>query len=370
MSKFIKDSVKEIEISGIRQFNEYANSFDNVLKLTIGELDFNTPISIKEKAIKAINNNQTRYTTNKGIESLRTKIGNKYGYTSDEVILTVGTTEGLHITLSSIIDKDDEVIIITPSYVGYKPLIDIYHGKTVLFDSLHETITKENLQKLVTSKTKAIITTSPNNPTGYVLTKTEMDEISSFVLENDILLISDEIYSTITFDTYHSFSEYKELKKNLIILDGFSKSHAMTGFRIGYVVGDESIVKHLVKVHQYSVTSTSTISQFAALEAVKTDNKDMVNELEERRNIVLRKLDSLGISYIKPNGAFYVFFDVLEDSITFCKDLVKETGVALIPGDYFLGNTSTFVRLAYSVDKITLLEALDRIETFIKKRKS
>ena len=371
MSKFIKQAVKDIEISGIRTFNALANHVDGVIKLTIGELDVNTPEIVKIAAIKAISNNQTRYTENKGILELRKKIAEKYKhYASDEVILTVGTTEGLGIVLKSIIDEGDEVIIPTPGYVGYLPLITLEKGivKTINTIKDDHKITKESLLKAYSKHTKALIITNPNNPTGNVLSLPEMELIKDFVLEKDIVLISDEIYSSIVFEKeFYSFSKYPELKTNLVILNGFSKSHAMTGFRIGYVVSNIEMINHFVKVHQYNVTSTSTISQYAALEAIDVQYDSMVKSLSHKRNLVLQSLDELGFPYIPSNGAFYVFFDISKyklSSYDYCVKLLNEFKVALIPGEYFLGNHKEFVRLSYAVSEDKLIKALELLKAF------
>lgn len=364
MSKFIKEEIKNIEISGIRKFNQIANTYKGVIKLTIGELDFDTPQYIKENAIKAINKNRTRYTENKGIKPLRTQIAKKYKhYTSDEVILTVGTTEALGLVIKSVISEGDEVIIKAPGYVGYEPLIHLENGTVKLIDEF----TPKALKNVLSDRTKMILTTSPNNPTGQVIDKVTMDYLKDFVLEHNLLLVSDEIYSDICFTEYHSFGEYEVLKQNLIILNGFSKSHAMTGFRLGYLVSDQSIVDELVKVHQYNVTSTSTISQYAALDAIDKPFIEMVSTLKRRRDIVLEVLDELGLTYYQPDGAFYVFFNIAPfkmDSEAFCLKFLEEYNVALIPGEYFLGNKKDYVRLSYAVSEKSLLEALQKLREF------
>lgn len=355
MSRFVKEEVQNIEISGIRKFNQIASEVPGVVKLTIGELDIYSPENVKQAAIKAIEKNLTKYTKNKGIELLRKKIANKYShYSREEVILTVGTTEGLSIVLKSIISEGDEVIIPTPGYVGYAPLITLEKGIVKEIDTTISNfkITRESLINAYTNNTKAMIITSPNNPTGSVLSDEEMDIIKDFVLEKDILLISDEIYSEIVFEKEHkSFGSFKELKNNLVVLNGFSKSHAMTGYRIGYVLSDIELINEFVKVHQYSVTSTSTISQYAALEAIKGEYKDVVEILSKRRSYVLNQLNEIGLPYIPTDGAFYVFIDVSKydmSSEEYCLKLLHEYKVALIPGEYFLGNHKNYVRLSFA----------------------
>jgi aminotransferase len=374
MSKFVKENLKEIAISGIRQFNQKADLVEDVIKLTLGEPDFNVDDKIKEAVKEALENNKTRYTLNAGIEDLRKEISLKYPlYHEDEVIITVGTTEALATIIKSIISPGDEVIIPTPAYVGYEPLILLDGGIVKTFDLIdnNKSITKEVLDSLYTEKTKALIITNPSNPTGLVLTTQEMDDIKDFVLEKDILLISDEVYSEIDYsNTFTSFSNYLELKENIVCVNGFSKSHAMTGFRIGYMVGDLLLMKHLLKTHQYSVTSASSISQYAALRAFTLPNQHMVDILRERRSYVMSRLDQMGLSYIKPMAGFYIFVkisDYSKSSIAFCEKLLYIGKLACIPGESFLGNHKDYIRISYALDIKELEKALDRLKAFIQK---
>ena len=377
MSEFIKDSLKEIAISGIRQFNQKANEVEGVIKLTLGELDFNTPETIKQAVTDALANNFTKYTENKGLKELRKKIALKYEYYHhDEIIMTVGTTEGLAIIIKSVIDKGDEVIIPTPAYVGYKPLI-VLEGATVNELNLLDTnfaITRESLESVYSEKTKMMIVTNPNNPTGIIFSSDEMDIIKEFVLDKDILLVADEIYSEIDFyNKFSSFTKYPELKENLLCLNGFSKSHAMTGFRIGYIVGEELMMKHLLKTHQYSVTSATSISQYAAITACDTDTRYMVETLFKRKKYLCQRLDDMGLTYINPEGAFYVYCNISKyskTSIGFCEKLLYQYKVACIPGYTFLGENREYIRMSYALKMEDLEEALNRLETFIDKLKS
>lgn len=374
MSKFIKDTLKEIEISGIRQFNQLASNVDDVIKLTLGELDFNTPDSIKDAIKDALDNNHTRYTVNAGIEELRVEIAKEFKhYSKDEIIITVGTTEGLSTVIKSVISKEDEVIIPTPGYVGYKPLILLEGGTVKEVDVLKTNfnITKESLENAYTTKTKAMIVTNPNNPTGKILSDDEMNIIKDFVLEKDILLLSDEIYSEIDFDfKFKSFTDFEELKENLICLNGFSKSHAMTGLRVGYILGDIEVINNLLKTHQYSVTSAASISQYAALEAMNVNSTFITKTLKKRRDFLIQKLDEMKLPYITPDGAFYIFVDIKDyatSSTKFCEDLLYKQRVACIPGEAFLGDNKTYIRLSYATDMESLDEAMKRLKAFIKK---
>ena len=374
MSKFVKDDLRKIAISGIRQFNQKADEMEDVIKLTLGELDFNTPNEIKMAVREALDNNQTKYTLNAGLDELRRRIAlNHPHYNHNEIIITVGTTEGLSTVIKSVIGPLDEVIIPTPGYVGYKPLIMLNGGKVVEVNITKSNfkITKESLQNAYTEKTKAMIITNPNNPTGLILDDNEMEVIKDFVLEKDILLIADELYSDIDFtETFKSFTDYISLKENLVCLNGFSKSHAMTGFRIGYMLSDELLSKHLLKTHQYSVTSATSISQHAALKAMDVPNEGMLEILLERKNYILQRLDNMNLEYITPDGAFYVFVNISKysnSSRAFCEKLLYIGKVACIPGISFLGEHDDYIRMSYALDIEKLKKAMDRIENFLTK---
>jgi len=376
MSKFIKDQVKDIAISGIRQFNQKANDVEGVIRLTLGELDFDTFPHIKEAVYQAAQNNKTRYTPNAGIEELRKKISLRYEhYNMTDIIVTVGTTEGLAIIIKSVIGPGDEVIIPTPGYVGYEPLVHIEGGvvREIDLTTSEFRITKEQLEAAYNENTKAILITNPNNPTGIILNEDEMTTIRDFVLEHDILLIVDEVYSEIDFyGKFRSFSRYKELKDNMLVLDGFSKSHAMTGFRIGYILGDELTIKELLKTHQYTVTSATSISQYAALAAHDDDSTQIMNELRKRREYLCDIFQREQIKCICPEGAFYVFIDISaysKSSIAFCERLLYRYKVAAIPGESFLGRHADYIRISYAIDMDDLQEAIERLMAFIRERK-
>ena len=250
--------------------------------------------------------------------------------------------------------------------MGYKPLIQIEEGivKEIDMMELNFQITKESLEKAYSSKTKMILLSNPNNPTGKILSKQEMDTIRNFVLEKDILLVSDEVYSAIDYQCkFRSFATYPELYENLLVLDGFSKSHAMSGFRIGYILGEPLTIKELLKTHQYSVTSATSLSQYAALAAQEADIDWILEELDIRRKYVLEQLQKAGIEYIEPDGAFYLFIKVspfMRSSIAFCERLLFRYKVAAIPGSAFLGNYQDYIRISYAIDMNVLEEAMNR----------
>lgn len=372
MSKFIKDQVKSIAISGIRQFDMKAAYVDDVVKLTLGEIDFDTFDHIKQAVSDAALQNKTRYTPNAGIEELRKEISWRYeDYNIENIIVTVGTTEGLSTIIKSVVQQGDEVIIPTPAYVGYKPLITIEQGIVIEVNTVDTNflITKDALEAAYSDKTKAMLLSNPNNPTGLIYSKEEMDIIKEFVLKHDILLISDEVYSEIDFyNKFLSFAIYPELRENLLVLDGFSKSHAMAGFRIGYIVGDSLTIKELLKTHQYSVTSATSLSQYAALAARKEDSAFIVKNIIKRKNYITGRLDEYGIDYIAPDGAFYILVDIspyMSSSIAFCERLLFRHKVAAIPGSSFLGETNGYIRISYAIGMKRVVLAMDRFFAFI-----
>jgi len=372
MSKFIKKEVNDLSISLIRQFNEKAKQVNDVIKLTLGELDLDTFPHIKEAMILATNKNQTRYTANAGILSLRKKIASLYPhYTEDNIILTVGTTEGLAIVIKSILEEGDEVIIPSPGYVGYEPLISLEKAKAINLDLTltHFKITRAALDNIYSPRCKAIIITNPNNPTGKVLDLVEMETIVSFVKDNDLFLIVDEIYSQIDFTgRFQSFSQFTSLKQQMVILNGFSKSHAMTGLRIGYLLSDVSLTSAFLKVHQYTVSSTSSISQYAALAANINDTISITETLRKRKDFLCRAFDQMNIDYVTPEGAFYLFVNIQRfglSSMTFCERLLTEARVAVIPGEAFFGSPKNYIRLSYAASMDELKEAIHRIQAFI-----
>jgi aminotransferase len=373
MKKFIKPQIKKIAISGIRQFDMKASYVDDVIKLTLGEVDFDTFDHIKKAISWAAENNKTHYTPNAGIDELRKKVSLRYPdyYNLENVIVTVGTTEGLSTIIKSIINPGDEVIIPTPGYVGYKPLVLIENGKVIEMDiSKHNfKITRELLDECYSDKTKMLLLSNPNNPTGKILSDVEMDIIKEFVLEKDILLVSDELYSEIDYSNkFTSFAKFPSLYENVLILDGYSKSHAMSGFRIGYILGEPLMIKELLKTHQYSVTSATSLSQYAALAAKDTDAKEILAKLEKRRDFIKSQLDQHHISYIDPDGAFYILINIspfLKSSVAFCERLLFRYKVAAIPGSSFLGELNDYIRISYAIDFELLKEAMSRFFDFI-----
>uniref|UniRef100_UPI00242D99B5 aminotransferase class I/II-fold pyridoxal phosphate-dependent enzyme n=1 Tax=Clostridium tyrobutyricum TaxID=1519 RepID=UPI00242D99B5 len=320
MEELINKRVKEIQISGIRKFYNMTLKYPDVISLTLGQPDFNTPEHVKEAGIKAINANKTKYTENPGLLELRKEISKyiklKYGMDYDpynEIIVTNGASEGIDSTLRTILDEGSEVILPGPVYPGYEPIIKMCGAVPKYIDTRKNNfkITAEDIGKNITSKTRCIILPYPSNPTGAVLTKDEVQKIADVLRDREIFVLSDEIYSELVYDRNHfSIASIPGMKEKTIVINGLSKSHSMTGWRIGFILGPSYLTKHIVKVHQYNATCASSISQYAALEAVKNGSDDplaMKNEYKKRRDYIFNRLINMGFEVAKPDGAFYIF---------------------------------------------------------------
>lgn len=385
MESYINEQVKNIEISGIRQFFNMVGNKQDILSLTIGQPDFPTPSHVKEKTKEAIDDNQTTYTHNAGILALREAIASfiNTNYQLDydpvnEIIVTVGASQAIDITLRTLLMDGDEVLLPGPVYPGYEPLIKLAGGIPISIDTRQTgfKLTADLIEKHITAKTKAIIIPYPSNPTGVTLTKEELKEIASIIEKHNIFLIADEIYSELVYDTSHfSIGQFRSIRNKVIIINGVSKSHSMTGFRIGYILATDWLAKHILKVHQYNVSCASSISQYGALEAIKNGQQDpieMKKVYRERRDYVYERLKQMSIDTYLPDGGFYFFLDIThlkKDSFSVALQLVEEAKVALVPGSAFSKYGEGFLRLSYAYDMDTLKEGLDRIEPFISKNK-
>ncbi|RCW71845.1 aminotransferase A [Saliterribacillus persicus] len=381
MKDLINNRVEKIEISGIRKFFNMVADYDDVLSLTIGQPDFHTPTHIKEATIAAINNNQTTYTHNAGILPLREAIHSfqkkHYDINYDpasEIIVTVGASQAIDISLRSILNEADEVILPGPVYPGYEPLIKLAGGIPVHVDTRDNNfkLTKSLIEKAITNKTKCIIMPYPSNPTGVSLTKDELKEIAALIKENNLFLIADEIYSELTYHKKHvSIGIFTEIREQTIIINGLSKSHSMTGFRIGYLLTTNWLCSHILKVHQYNVSCASSVSQYAALEALtigENDSLSMKEEYVRRRDYVYDRLQKMGIKTILPDGAFYFFIPIKKEglnSFEIALELVKTQKLALVPGDAFSQYGEGYLRLSYAYSMTTLQEGMDRLEKYL-----
>jgi aminotransferase len=379
LENLINPNVKEIEISGIRKFFNMVAGTKDMISLTIGQPDFPTPLHVKEAGKKAIDDNFTTYTHNAGVLELRQAAANyvqeKYGLSYDpesEVIVTVGASEAIDIAFRTILDKDTEVILPGPVYPGYEPIIRLCGAKPIYADTTQNQFrfTAAIIEKYITDKTRCIVLPYPSNPTGVSLTKKELTEIAELLKDKDIFVLADEIYSELVFDQKH-FSIGTIHKNKTIVINGLSKSHSMTGWRIGFIFAPEYLTKHMIKVHQYNVSCPTSISQMAALEAL-TNGKDdallMKYEYIKRREYVFNRLQQFGLEIVKPDGAFYFLVKLPEgytDSFEFALELVKQAGVAVVPGSAFSSLGEGYFRLSFAYSMETLEEGLDRIGRFL-----
>ncbi|NMD71898.1 aminotransferase A [Bacillus sp. DNRA2] len=380
MEHLINQKVQEIEISGIRKFFNMVADTKDMISLTIGQPDFPTPIHVKEAAKQAIDENFTSYTHNAGMISLRKAAADFYKkkYSMDyqpesEVIITTGASEAIDIALRTILSEGTEVILPGPVYPGYEPIIHLCGAKPVYVDLREHQfrMTAAVVKSYITEQTRCIILPYPSNPTGVSLTRAELQEIAALVKGRDIFILADEIYSELSFEREHvSIASF--IKEQTIVINGLSKSHSMTGWRIGMVFAPENIAKHMLKVHQYNVTCASSVSQMAALEALTTGIDDalpMKKEYLKRRDYVYERLVAMNLDVIKPDGAFYFFVKMPNTSLNsfeFCLSLVEKVGLACVPGSAFSQYGEGYFRISYAYSEATLEEALNRLESYLK----
>ncbi len=382
-AKILSGKVQEIKPSGIRKFFDLLGDRKDVISLTVGEPDFMTPYHIREAGIESLEKGRTFYTSNNGILELRREICNylnrRFGLVYEpksEVIVTVGGSEAIDLTVRALIEPGDEAIIPVPSFVCYGPIVELAHGKPVFIETKEEDNFKlrpEALRAAITPKTKLLILPYPNNPTGAVMTKDELEEIAQILEGTNIMVLSDEIYGELTYGRRHTaFATVGNMWERTITVSGFSKAYAMTGWRLGYLCAPKELVTQMHKIHQYAIMCAPTTSQLAAIEALKHGDPDiemMANEYNRRRKYILDGLRKMGIDTFEAEGAFYVFprigkFGLSSDD--FCQKLLDEKGVAIVPGNAFgdCGEGYARISYAYSVEHIT--EALKRMNEFIK----
>lgn len=382
MEHLLNQHVKDIEISGIRKFSNMVSQTDGLISLTIGQPDFPTPAHIKNAGIKAIEADFTTYTHNAGTLELRKAASHfaaeKYGLDynpESEVIVTMGASEAIDITFRTILTEGTEVILPGPIYPGYEPIIRMMGAIPVHVDTRQSQFrfTLDLIKPYITDKTRCIVLPYPSNPTGVSLTEEELKEIAGYFKDLDIFILADEIYSELTFGRSHK-SIGCFLKEKSIIINGLSKSHSMTGWRIGFLFAPENIAKHILKVHQYNVSCANSIAQKAAYEALTAGLNDAVTmrkEYEARRDYVFQSLQAMGLETVKPEGAFYFFVKIPDtiplNSFDFALDLVKESKVAVVPGSAFSKFGEGYFRLSFACSKETLELGLGRIEQYLQK---
>lgn len=379
----ISKKITTIKPSGIRKFFDVANEMEGAISLGVGEPDFNTPWHIREEGIYSLERGKTHYTSNAGLKELKIEICKylkrryslEYDFNS-EVLVTVGGSEAIDVALRAMLDPGDEVILPQPSYVSYEPCIVLADGVPVILELKEENefkLTKEELLDAITEKTKILIMPFPNNPTGAIMTYEDLKEIVDIIIENDIYVISDEIYSELTYDGNHfSIAAFPGMKERTIMINGFSKSYAMTGWRLGYACGPKNILEQMIKIHQFAIMCAPTTSQHAAVEALKKCD-GVVTEMREtynqRRQFLMHRFKEMDIPCFEPFGAFYVFPNISKFGMTseeFAMELLNKEKVAVVPGTAFGDCGEGFLRISYAYSIENLKVALDKIEHFIK----
>lgn len=379
----LSEKVKGIKPSGIRKFFDIAASMDNIISLSVGEPDFKTPFPIRKAAIRTLEKGKTAYTANAGMAELRQeivlylkeRINVEYDPVSD-IIVTVGGSEAIDLSFRAILNNGDEVLIPEPSFVCYAPLVTMAGGVPVTIETKAENLfklTPEQLLEKITPKTKALVLPYPNNPTGAVMRRNELEAIAEVLRERNIMVISDEIYSELTFggERHVSIAEIDGMKERTIVINGFSKAFAMTGWRLGYAAGPAPIMKQILKLHQYGIMCSPTVSQYAAITALRECRSDveyMVSEYDMRRRLIVDGFNRMGLPCFEPEGAFYVFPCIKSTGLTsqeFCQRLIYDKQVAVVPGDAFGDCGEGFIRVSYAYSIKHITTALSRIKEFI-----
>jgi aminotransferase len=380
MKNRFSTQLDKISPSGIREFFDLVISQKDVISLGVGEPDFSTPKVICNSAIDALEKGQTSYTSNKGLLSLREEISyylNKKFQSSydasSEILITNGVSEGVDLALRAILNPGDEVILPEPNYVCYNPLIQLTGASVVSMDTTKTNFIPDpkQLKNLITKKTKALILCSPNNPTGTVIDKHTLKQIADIALQHDLWIICDEIYSELVYDEpFTSFSSLPNVKDHCILLSGFSKSFAMTGWRLGYLCGPESLVSRALKIHQYSALCAPILAQLAGIDALTNAKEELLymkKSFEKRRNFITKRFNELGYALEKPKGAFYCFPDIRSSGLSsheFALQLLKKEKVAVVPGTAFGPLGEGYIRCCFATDLNDLVEAMNRIEHF------
>ncbi|MBI6873691.1 pyridoxal phosphate-dependent aminotransferase [Clostridium aciditolerans] len=380
INSIISRNVQSIEISGIRKFFNKVAKYPDAISLTLGQPDFNVPEKIKEAMINAINENKTTYTSNAGIIELRKEISSylktqHINYNENEICITIGGSEGLMDIFAALIDPSDKVLVPTPAYPAYESCVKLLGGNVVNYNLKEDfSIGFEELEKLIVQeKPKVMVLSYPSNPTGAILSKEDNDKLHKIISENEIIVVSDEMYSALYFEKeYYSIAQFDDIKDKVIVVGGFSKMFSMTGLRIGYVCATEEFMNSIMKVHQYNVSCAPSIVQYGAYEGLKNCMEDvecMKKEFIKRRDYLYDRLIKIGFESNIPMGAFYMFPSIKKFNLKsedFCERLLKEAGVAAVPGLAFGVGGEGYVRISYAYSMEQLKEACDRIENFVK----
>lgn len=381
--KLISKKCAKLKPSGIRKFFDVAAMMEGVISLGVGEPDFQTPWAIRKAAITTLEKGKTVYTANPGLIELRTEVANylnrTQGITYDpahEIIITVGGSEAIDLGIRSLIDPGDEVLVVEPSFVCYAPIVELTGGVAVPIETKVEDkfkLTAKALREKITDKTKLLILPFPNNPTGGVMTKSDLEEIAEVLRDTNIIVLSDEIYAELTYtgEPHCSIASLPGMQERTLLVNGFSKAYAMTGWRMGYLAGPAPLVAQMLKVHQYAIMCSPTVSQYAAVEALRScddEVKKMTNEYNIRRRWLVNALNEIGLECFEPEGAFYVFPSIKSTGLSseeFCERLLYEHKVAVVPGNAFGESGEGFIRISYAYSLKHLKEAVERIKEFL-----
>lgn len=383
-SKILSDTVVGIKPSGIRKFFDIANTMEDVISLGVGEPDFRTPWQIRSAGIRSLERGQTRYTSNRGLEAFRDELSRyverKYNVKYEpatEILVTVGGSEAIDAAIRAIVNPGDEVIIPEPSYVCYEPITKLAGGVPVIINTKAENdfkLTPGELLEKITERTKALVLPYPCNPTGAIMEKADLEAIAEVLKDKNIIVISDEIYAELTFGgvTHTSIASIPEMAERTLLINGFSKTFSMTGWRLGYICGPKEILKQITKIHQFAIMCAPTTSQHAAIEALRSCDADverMKEEYDSRRKIIVKGFNELGLTCREPKGAFYAFPSIKSTGMTsdeFCEKLLYSKKVAIVPGTAFGESGEGFVRASYCYSIEHIKEALFRIGEFLK----
>ncbi len=375
--------VQEIKPSGIRKFFDIVSEMKDAISLGVGEPDFDTPWHVREEGIYSLEKGKTFYTSNAGLKELRAEIASymnrrfQISYNADkEILITVGGSEGIDLAIRALVNPGEEVLIPMPSFVSYLPCVQLAYGVPVVIELKEENefrLTKEQLLEHITDKTKLLVLPFPNNPTGAIMPRRELEEIAKVCVEKDIFVVSDEIYAELSYygERHVSIAEMPRMKERTVLINGFSKAYAMTGWRLGYVCAPENILSQMLKIHQFAIMCAPTTSQCAAVEAMRNGDKDvaeMTQSYNQRRRFLLNEFRQMGLECFEPYGAFYVFPNIKKYGMTseeFAERLLEEEKVAVVPGTAFGDCGEGYVRISYAYSLERLKLALDRIKSFL-----
>ena len=386
--RFLNKKLTGVKPSGIRKFFAIAEEMEDVISLGVGEPDFKTPWHIRQQGIEYLEKGKTRYTSNSGLIELREEISRYYSRKynieyepKSEVLITVGGSEGIDMAIRALVEPGDEVLIVEPSFVCYKPIVEVSSGVAVPLVTKQENefkLTANELLSAITDKTKLLVLPYPNNPTGGIMNKSELEEIAKVCIEKDIFVLSDEIYSELTYteEGHTSIASLDGMKERTVVINGFSKTYSMTGWRLGYALGPAPIITQMTKLHQFAIMSAPTNSQYAAIDALKNGDRDiekMKRQYDMRRRFIVDGFNKIGLECFEPKGAFYCFPCIKSTGLSseeFCEQLIKSKRVAVVPGNAFGDCGEGFIRVSYCYSIDNIKDALNAIGEFVNEIKS